>query len=603
VARSSLATALFVLALVVCPSSAQVAPGPGGRAGVLLDTLAIPENADDTLSNAREAQRRFERLRRQWSPVTRRPWSGSDCDEIVGRICLRHREGSDWWPQPEDARLVEARCELLATLERSASFLPREPWIVGQRVLYLVEAGRWAEAEALARACLPRDPARCGGFLGLALHGQGRFQDAERAFRSGIASIEEDRRAVWSDPRVVLDLRAEDAYEDALDRGPLSAPALEEVVWRLADPLYLVPGNDRLTEHWARRVWASIKQGTANPYGMSWGRDLEEVLVRYGWEVGWERAVDTSARMTPDAMVGHHHPESRGYMPPAEVLRDLAGSTAGVWRLSVARPRDGYAPAYAPVILPLEGELLRFPRGDRMTVVAVYALPDDTTHHAKHEHPPFEPPEAFRGRSLEAGLFLTNPAGDEVHEARRSDAPQGALILDAPSGDYFASLEVWDPGRGFAARLRLGVKASTPATVSLSDLMLLEGPLADTARLEEAVTHARQPGAVPSGEPLSFGWEVFGLGDRSEAIAYRVSLARESRGLLQNLGQWLGVSRPEEPVRISWEEPGPAAGPSFRTLTVDLPQLDDGEYLLRLELDSPGRATLSSERRLQVRNR
>jgi hypothetical protein len=308
--------------------------------------------------------------------------------------------------------------------------------------------------------------------------------------------------------------------------------------------------------------------------------------------------------MAADAMVGHHHPESRGYMPPAEVLRDPVGSVADAWRLSVARPRDGYAPAYAPVIVPADGELLRFPRGNRVVVVAVFALPEDTTHHAAHEHPRFQPPEPFEGLGPQAGLFLASPASGELHEARRAGATEGALVLEAPAADYLASVEVWDPGRGYAARLRQGVRGSATAAVSLSDLMLLDGPLPDGARLEDAIPHARKPGMVASGEPLSFAWEVHGFGVHAEAIAYRVSLARESRGLLRNLGEWLGVSRPDEPVRIAWEEPAPAmSGPSFRTLTLDLPELDDGEYLLRLELSSAGRSTLLSERRLQVGNR
>jgi hypothetical protein len=588
---------------LVSPLEAQVAPGSGGGAPAF-DSVFIRESAEDTLSSARDAQRRFERLRRQWSPATRQPWSGSNCDEIVGRICLRHHEGSDWWPRAEDPRLLEARDALLATLARSASFLPGEAWITGQRALYLAEAGRWSEAEAVARTCLAEEPASCGGLLGLALHGSGRFTDAERAFREAIAALPMERRDEWTDPSVLLDPEARGAYEELVDLSPASTPSQRELVWRLADPLFLVEGNDRLTEHWSRRVWASLKHNTANAYGMSWGRDLEEVMVRYGWEVGWERAVDISARLAPDAMVGHHHPESRGYMPPAEVLRNPLASSADVWRFSVDRPRDGYAPSYAPVIVPLQAEVLRFPRGSRLAVLAVYALPEDTTHHAAHGHPPFEPPASFRGLPLESGLFLLSTSRDSLIEVRRSSAPLGALLLDAPNGEYLASVEVWDPARGFAARLRQGMGTPTGGPVTLSDLLLLDAPLPDSTSLEEAALHARTPGTVSPGERISVGWEVHGLGQRAEIVSYRMSLARESRGFLRSVGEWLGVARAEEPLRIAWEESGPSApGPSFRSVTLELPDLDPGRYRLRLELSTAGRTPLISERALEAGNR
>ena len=88
--------------------SAQVAPLPSAPAG--RDSAANARAAREAVADARDAQARFERQRRQWSPVARNnTWVGGSCDETVGRLCWRYDEGSDWWPRPEDLPTEERR--------------------------------------------------------------------------------------------------------------------------------------------------------------------------------------------------------------------------------------------------------------------------------------------------------------------------------------------------------------------------------------------------------------------------------------------------------------------------------------------------------------
>jgi hypothetical protein len=534
--------------------------------------------------------------------VTRATWLGTDCDEQVGRICLRYDEGGDWWPSAEDPRIVAARHELLGTLAEAAGVRPDDRWILGQRVHYLAESGAWSDAEALARPCVQDDPEWCGALLGLALHGQGRTIESERAFRDALASMEDAERRRWLDPAVVLDGAARGYLDDLADSGPERWAEGMERVWRLSDPLYLVDGNDRLAEHWSRLTVARLRQGVTNPYGLRWGRDLEEVLVRYGWEVGWDRVLDFTGALGT-GVVGHHHPESRVYIPPGDVLRDPAGSAKEGWRLSPARPRDGYAPAYAPVILPADGEVLRFPRGDRLVVVAAFGVPEDTAHHGPHGHPPFAPPERYRGAAAQAGFFLVPLAGGSTLEVRRDGAAPGALLLEAAAASYVASTEIWVPERGFAGRVRHGVRGlPLPLDVpTLSDLVLLERALPDSVPLELAVREIRAAGVVSPGDTLAVGWEIHGLGWRSDELSYRLSVFRTDVGFFNRLGDWLGISEPAAPLRLSWEEPGPdRPGPRFRTVTLQIPPLERGEYVLRLELSTDAGATLASERALRV---
>ena len=602
--RSFLSAAFFLLALLAAASrvSPQVAPGAGAGTAQAADSAAALRTGEDALDDARDAQSRFERQRRQWSPARQYPWLGTDCDERIGRICLRYDEGGDWWPQPEDPRIVAARAELLEALARAARVRPRDAWLAGQRVLYLVEGGLHAEAESLARGCVTQEPAACGALLGLSLHVQGRFVEAEAAFRAALGAMDERERLEWMDPAVLLDGDGRSYLDEREEGGPLTHAEAVEKVWRLSDPLYLVAGNDRLTEHWSRRTVSSLRDGIANPYGLRWGADLEEVLVRYGWEVGWDRVIDLRGGLG-GGVVGHHHPESRVYTPPGRILDAPGSANPGMWTLSPARPHDGYAPAYAPVIVPAPGELLRFPRGDRVVVVATYAIPEDTTHHSRHDHAPPAALDRQRGLAPRAGLFLVPLRGESTAEVVDSASTERALLLEAPAGEYLASTEVWVPARGFAARLREGVSAPPMPldAPTLSDLILLASALPDSAGLERAVEVVRAPAPVMPGQPLVVGWELHGLGWRDEVVSYRMSAAREGSGFFNRVGEWLGLRDPDAPLRLTWEEPGPTRpGPAFRSLTVQIPDLSRGEYVLRLEVSLSSGPMLSSERTIHV---
>jgi len=576
-------------------AAAQLAPAPA---------LQAPFTADDALSEARSAQLRFERLRRQLSPRKRFPWSGSDCDEVVGRICLRLDDGGDWWPVPDVPALREARGDLLQTLELAGGLTPTDPWIVGQRVAYLGEAGRWPEAEALARSCAEDLVEWCTSLLGLTLHAQGRFTQSEAAFREALENMDGDQRRRWMDPGILLDGAGARFLSGADREGAEAYEAALRRVWTFSDPLYLVEGNDRLTEHWSRMTMARTRQGATNPYGMSWGRDLEEVLVRYGWEIGWERALSPPGDpLGMDAAIGHHHPESRRYLPPGEALRSPEATAPSAWRMSEPGARDGYAPSYAPVILPADGELLRFPRGDRVVVIAPYALPDDTSHHASHDHPPFAPTEEMVGLPTQAGLFLLPVQGDAFLEARRA-GERGTLMLEAPSGAYLASLEVWSPERGLAGRQRQGLVAlrPPPGVPSLSDLALLDGLPPDFATLADAAPRFRLPDPFTPEEPIVIGWEVFDERQGATVLTYRLRLEREGPGLVRRVGELLRLLRPEEPHALEWEEDaGGPPGPRFRSLSLDLPDLNEGTYRLRLEVSAPGGVPVVSERTITVR--
>ena len=528
----------------------QVAPQ------VPVDT--VPPGARTTVRDAHDAQRRFEINRVRWLPATASLRYGA-CDEVLGRMCLRDDEGGDWYPGPEDARIARAREELLDVLAAAEAL--GDPWILGQRVVYLGEAGRWDEAHSLAAAACGggEGDGWCRALEGLALHALGRFPESESAFRRALARMDAERERAWNDPEPLLDSEGR-AWWKSLSE--VVRPDRAALVWALADPFLLVPGNDGLTEFWSRWTVTAIRADARNAYGMSWGSDLEQLTVRYGWEVHWgrEEARPLGPR-TGGAVVGRHHPESRPLLPEGAVFGDPAAASEQAWIPDASRPRSGYAPAYAPIVLPGAGQLAIFPRGDRFVLVGALALPEDTTFHAKHVHPDRErasPP--WRGRASEAGLFLLPVDGQgRALSVRAVGREQGGFTLEAPAGRWVASLEVVAPGRRRAGRIRMGVVvAATPLRqATLSDLLLVGTALPDGASLGDAAAQALPRGWFIHGERLAIAWELFGLGYRAETLSYRLTVEKMDGDLLRRAGRWLRILGSPRVRRVEWEEVGP----------------------------------------------
>ena len=143
-------------------------------------------------------------------------------------------------------RSPETGCWIRWPLRRGVP--PKSAWVLGQLVAYLGEAGRWTKAEEFARACSVVESWWCAGLLGFVLHAKGRYTEAEKAFRRALDTTESAERERWLDPEVLLDAAGSDVLDDTWDLGHASERRLLALLWSFADPLYLVEGNDRLTE-------------------------------------------------------------------------------------------------------------------------------------------------------------------------------------------------------------------------------------------------------------------------------------------------------------------------------------------------------------------
>ncbi|TVR57572.1 MAG: tetratricopeptide repeat protein [Gemmatimonadales bacterium] len=605
--------------------------------------VAVSSPADQLLASdstqlhrdARNAQARFERIRVQHAPWSNWP-SGGPCDEVVGRFCLRFppeprggwTEDPSWRPPPEAREVVVAREELLMALARVAREHPGNDWVVGQRVRYLGEAGRWADALEVARDCQVPRPGWCAGLEGLALHHLGRVPEAESAFQAALDVLDPEDRERWLSLEWVVD---EDSWGDLRRAEGPEREALEVRIWLYSNPLFLLKGNAFRTLHFSRRVEAELQAEARNPHGLSWGRDMEQMLVRYGPEVAYERVRDRSYVPGPVPVVGRYDPFSRGIVPTAAALRDPVAADPDAFSTVERRARSRHALPAAPTIHALASQVARFRRGDALLVVAAWELP----------HPlPVGPDSAAAevgAETLASGVFLLPVDASSVEVLRQGESTQwdgsrgegarGVATVQGPAEAHLLSVEVLDREGHRAWRHRQGT-AQEPLhrdVVGLSDLLLLEpepasgapsSPEGDPGDRNETVDEVLEdhlPRAFPgSGVPpggVEVAWEVYNLPPEVDRLRFRVTVEPDDRGLLRRAGEALRFLSPPAPVEVRWEEGRPAPArdrsasaetPLFRRVHLDLSGLESGRYRLNLSLSLPGRTETVSGRTLEI---
>ena len=609
-AKLILPTAAF--AVLIAPTSAVGAQDPDGPNP---DSVALHEEA-------KESQARFERFREDRIPPELGGFGGG-CDELVGRFCLRFESGEDEseWSVPEEpVEFGMARVRILRELREIHDQIPGDSWILGQRVFYMGEVGDWRSAESLVR--------RCGGgnwwctsLLGFVRHAQGDWNTAADLFALAVEQMPEGED--FLSLALLLDPDALDVYESSSDQA-----AAQERLWLLSDPLYLVDGNDRMTEQFARAVLVRMRREAVNPYGVEWGDDVEELTLRYGAEKAWERrrALPNGQLQDTRSIVGRHHPKSQEFLPPDEALEDPAEVAPGDWTLEQERPWTGYAPPYAPDLNALETQVARFRRGDSLLVAGAFAPEEedaaaDARRQAQRRNPrivdlrarrnedrgdqqartnpfgrPIEEPQPFLVEEPEpegpirSGLFLIDTESGMTHQVL-GEGPRGAFALQVPNGRYVVGIEAFSADAKQAWRDRHGLWQDPifPGLAAVSDLLILEGGGEIPASLDEALPTALPAVRISVGEPFKIAWELYGLAI-GESASVRIGVDQGGQGLLRRLGQFLRVLEPDSPVVMTYEDAGPdVLGTVFRAVQLNLPDLEPGEYTLTVEIELSGR--------------
>lgn len=580
--RRSLVSVLLIASLAGGRGAAAQAPDDPGR----------------IVENARAAQSRYESVRLRHLPTT---WnrSGSLREEIVGRIALiDDPELEAWRPGPDPAPVAEARRDLLLTLGRAAARVPENGWIAGQRVFYHLEAGHAAAALEAAREC--RGKAWwCRALVGWALHAAGEFVAAEAAFGEALVAMPAKERERWTDLGALLDGDSARLLEDAGDERA----RLVERFWWLADPFWSQPGNDRLTEHYARYVQDQVLADARTPFEMSWGSDLRQVLIRYGWPVGWERTRARTwalGRGGERGVIGHDPPGERRFAPDAGTWERPWESEPSATTLEDEGARTTYSPVYAERFLDLDHQLAVFRRADSARVVAAWSLPADSLTGS-------DASGVASAGGVPVRTALAVAAGPEgpVRLARKVVLEAaGYLVASAPWAPAVVSVEAWAPEADLAARARYGlpIAGAAGARPALSDLLLIDPAEPLPGSLEEALPRVRGTTRVGSGSTLGVYWELHPPGGGPYAVRWSLRLRDDRGGFWKGLGAALGLAEAAGgATAMEWVEALPAGlAVASRALALTLPELPSGTYALELEAVLPDSRRARTERRIVV---
>lgn len=566
---------------------ASAASSPAEAQAALASVRAVAAQRADSaraLRGARSAQATFERVRFQHLPWTEDGGGGWNCDERIGRFCIWRNDTEDDWRAPAEHRdVVAARDTLIAALARAAAINPGDGWVMGQRVRYLVDAGRPEDAVRAARECRAQ-AWWCRALEGYALHFARDFVAAEQAFTAAIGEMPPDVRREWDDltPAIV------DGDARALKRmdGATRDAALRRLWW-LADPFWMDPGNDRETEHYARLVADRFQDRARTTDGLFWADDLREILMRWGQPSGWER-VRPRMHETGRASVVTHYSPSFEFIPTLRMVRDPLAIAAEDWKTEEKTAHSLYAPAHVRRLLPLAHQVAVFPRGAGVEVVAAFAMKPDSL--------PSSP-------TLDAGLVLMRaPDATPLVRTEKVAGTRGVFRATAAPESTVVSLEAREPVSERASRARFGMDLRRGMTdgVGISDVLLLEDAAARPRSLDEAAPLARGSTKFRMGERMAVYWEVYGFEGKTDSVTFSVALARRPPGGLRRAAESIGLARTVAPVRLRWDEAPPGVAIAPRSLGISLPTLPAGEYVLEVAVRTRAGATVFTQREIEV---
>lgn len=583
------------IALTVVAMGLVTAMPPALVAQVMDVRPVTPPAVSTAIDALRAAQEGFETFRRRNAPAFSVRTGPSRCDEQVGRFCYWYEEDA---PEPptEPARIREARDRLIAQVDSVARLYPNDRWLSGQRVRYLSDAERYADAVTAARQCVARDW-WCNALQGFAYHVAGRFEEADSAYERAIGLMSATERCDWRDLKLLL---ADDQLRRYREQGCDARLDLERHIWWLSRPRLSQRGNDARTEYYSRLMMAHFVEDAPSAYSMGFDFDERELTLRYGWPIKWTRDPGPVPFGAEPGLVGHERTPAHPFIPARGVLDNPASSDSAGWRSKGIPPvRARYAPVYARRLLPLEHQSALFRRGDSAMVMVAWSVARDAALAA-----------AAAARELDAALVLTR--GDE-HDAVvvRDGGPgtSGRLVARSAWGSMLMSVEVGAPGRRTLARARYGVRRTDAqqSTIQVSDIVLYEPYDSTPASAEEALPHMRTSERVPEGSRVGLFWEAYNTQGVRGELEVSITVAPIDSGG----GGWvtrglraLRRVREARPVTVGLSDVVVrGASVTARAIEVDLSTLTPGRYQLQLELNAGPGNVVRVERALTVVNR
>ncbi len=509
------------------------------------------------------AQARFEMVRRINLPLSY-TGSGGQCDARIGRFCQWNSE--DDTIEAKQPRVIKrAREALVTSLDSQQRKSPRDGWITGQRIRYLIEARNDTAALRVARDCQAAEW-WCAALEGLALHEGGNGAGADSAFAHALRTMPASERCKWTDMTPLLDPALRSRFKKV---GCGKNEQVAERLWWLADPFWSLAGNDRRTEHYARHTMAKIQEPARNAYNLSWSNDLREMVVRYGWARYWTRGAGTYMEPNSGPVSGHEATPNYHFVPVA-LSSDTMPSVK--FDLDLSASAERYSPVMAKRVFEIEPQVSVFRRGDSSLVVAAY----DVTSRKELD-----------STNVIGSLVIAHDETSQVYQSTDQGKRKAALSVIVDSRPQIMSLEVvnFDSRHGAGwKRTILPLKAKLAGPVSLSDPLLFEPTGSAVGDLDAAMKYALGSTTIRRGK-VGIYWETYGLAQSDSTQPVSLTLTRVQVGALRRLGESIGLASRMSPLRIQWNQVN-GSTIAYRAVVLDLSLIPQGKYQLRLETGS-----------------
>ncbi len=462
----------------------------------------------------------------------------------------------------------ESRDDMLRFFAAAVEAVPSHAGANVQLLLDFADQGRWGELLKQSQRFIWDSQGHPDGILlwGLALQRLGYPEEAMERFRVGLEALPEGEAHRLTDIGVLLSPPREVGYRAMSDEERREA---EEAFWRGRDPILITAVNEREAEHLARAVYATLRFGDQ-------GSDAVEVLLRYGhpnstWAVGegqemrtvfWDYGAGSHVTFRRPATSRQMDltPESGAYL---RSLRDIVPERYGTGALREVRDLTGLVSRFRTA-------------GGGLEIEVHSAVPD----------------EMYGGPadSLHVAIYVLGEGGGVVSSSRgRVRAAPGALGMKArvDSGARQVVLEVYDDRVGYLSALRepLGLTTAAGEERYLSDLLFVEAANpepSDVRRTAPWVTPLVE--AVSEEATLGVLFELYDLPDSGSTYGLRVHLERADGS---RVPLYVCPSGAHE-FRTTWRRRAEATTSATEYVTLDLSEVEPGEYTLELAATLPG---------------
>ncbi|MFN2566551.1 MAG: hypothetical protein ABR499_16255, partial [Gemmatimonadaceae bacterium] len=331
-------------------------------------------------------------------------------------------------------------------------------------------------------------------------------------------------------------------------------------------------------------------------YNLSWGSDVDELLMRYGWPTWWTRDEPSGVSATPGppAIVGYEPTPSFFFHAAHRLLdADAAEALEDDWELRMSRPPARYAPSYAASFTDLPTQVALFRRGDAALVVATFDHPRDSL---------------FDGAGTEAVLAVGRDEMAAMTVVRHTSDGRGRVPLVAKTawGPMLVSVELTAPSTRGVARARFGVRPDARRGVAagrlaLSDILLSRPGGGAPASLEDVARDALGATRLAAGGSVGIYWEIYGVRPAGEPLTVTLTVERVGVGWRTRAAERLRLTTKVTPLRVRWQEvPKRDAGFASRAIDIDLSTLPAGRYRMHLAVVAEDGSTADSERLIEL---